>query len=261
MANPKNKTNKQGTLERIMEVWQLAFAWFKGLSQEERNKLDVTISEGNSKIGKSFNVSTMPIVTCGAMGKICGCICYAVRALVRLGFSGNKWMKNPWVINTLIAILDPDRYFAEIETAIRAGLAKKKNPVRYFRWHVGGEIISLEYFRMMCLIAMTFPMIRFLAFTKRYEIVNKYMDRGGRNAIPENLSVIFSAAPNQTVPNPYHLPECHINMENEKLNSVWRVKFVESQIWHCPGNCEECQCIGAGCWFLKDNTIVLLNQH
>ena len=262
MAKPKNKTNKQGTIERIQEVWVLASIWFSDMLAPERNKLHVTVSEGNSKIGKSLNVSTMPVVTCGALGHICGVFCYAVRALVRLGFKGDKWKKNPWVINSLIAMYDPHRYFAEIKSAIKFGISRPKKPIKYFRWHVGGEILHLGYFERMVDVAKEFADVRFLAFTKRYDIVNLYMnEHDGRDSIPANLSIIFSAAPGQTVPNPYHLPECHINMEEEKLNNVWRTKYLESQIWHCLGNCEKCQCIGAGCWFLKDGTIVLIDQH
>ena len=259
---PHNITNKPCMLERIREVYKMAIQWAKDMPGEEFDQLHTKISEGNSKIGKSLNVSIMPIVSCGCMGAVCGVICYAVRSLIRMGFNGEKWKKNQWVINTIIAMLAPDRYFEEIKSAIRAGLARRKKPIRYFRWHVGGEIISIPYLQDMVNIAKEFQEVRFLAFTKRYDIVNTFMDQcGGRNSIPENLSIIYSAAPGETVPNPYHLPECHINMADEKLNKVWRVQFVESQIWHCPGSCEECQCVGAGCWFLRDNTIVLLNQH
>ena len=259
---PQNRTNKPCALARIREVFNLALVWVKEMPDGEFDKLKVLVSEGNSKIGKSLNVSIMPIITCGCMGNVCGVICYAVRAMIRMGFNGDKWKQNRWVINTLIAFLDPDRYFEEIKSAIREGLSRPKKPIHYFRWHVGGEIMSLTYFHRMVNLAKEFPEVRFLAFTKRYDIVNEYMDGyGGRNSIPENLSILYSAAPGETVPNPYHLPECHIWMADEKLNKVWRVQFVESQIWHCPGNCEECQCVGAGCWFLKDGTIVLLKQH
>lgn len=264
MANrkPVNRRNSQKTLGRLREVWRLACVWIKSLSSEKIDDLHVCISKGNHKIGNCLNVSIMPVVTCGKMGKLCCVICYAVRCFCQMGIKGNKWKKNKWLINTLLAVFYPEKYFGEIKSAISDGVSRKRNPIKFFRWHVGGEILSLGYFKWMCFIAEEFPNVRFLAFTKRYELVNEYMDKnGGRNCIPENLSVIYSAAPGQSVPNPYHLPECHIFMADETLNKVWRVEFVESKIYNCPSNCETCQCNGAGCWFIKDGCIILIIQH
>ena len=46
-----------------------------------------------------------------------------------------------------------------------------------FRFHVGGDIIDNIYFDYMVAIARDFPETKFLAFTKKYEIVNAYIDR------------------------------------------------------------------------------------
>ena len=43
---------------------------------------------------------------------------------------------------------------------------------RHSRWHVAGDILSVDYFRQMCRITAHHPRIRFLVFTKVFNIVN-----------------------------------------------------------------------------------------
>ena len=63
-------------------------------------------------------------------------------------------------------------------------------PSRYFRWHVSGDILNQSYFEMMIYIARVCKYTQFLAFTKKYELVNTYLSGGG--VIPENLKIVFS---------------------------------------------------------------------
>lgn len=203
---------------------------------------DVTISNGNGKLGSVANVSLPPIVTC----KNCsGCkgFCYAVRSFNRMGDYNNAWTKN-------LAIYKKDsvKYFDDIKKACYT--------VRFFRWHVSGDIVDFEYFCNMVEIANACSWCEFLAFTKNYEVVNEYIKLFGD--LPKNLHVLFSAAPAVDMENPYSLPECHIEFENKELNTF---KGCNGTVYHCSGNCEECIANGCGCFDLKKGDVTIINQH
>ncbi len=72
---------------------------------------------------------------------------------------------------------------------------------RLFRWHVAGDILSENYLGGMCRIAEENPDTHFLAFSKAFDIVNRYEDR---EAMPSNLVIIFSAWPKMTFDNPHN---------------------------------------------------------
>lgn len=212
----------------------------------------VSVSDGNDKIGACGNVSTAPVVTCPGCCGECSKYCYAVRSYNRQGNDPEKGtlQENPWFRNTVIMLQDRDRFFAEIEDAIRA------NYYMFFRWHVSGEIVDGDYFDRMVKIARALPGVRFLAFTKRYAIVNEWIAKNG--PIPGNFKVLFSAAPELEMINPYNLPETHVNFADPEKNTC---KIPEGMRYHCPGQCDRCRFNGAGCWFMENGAAVVFDQH
>lgn len=213
----------------------------------------VSVSGGNDKIGNCGNVSTAPYVTCGGCCDECKKYCYAVRSYNRMGNDSDgkdNLINNPWFINTAILFMDRDRFFTEIETAIKA------NYYQFFRWHVSGEIVDSDYFARMVAIAEHCPGTRFLAFTKKYSAVNDFIAAGG--TVPANFKIIFSAAPELEMKNPHNLPEAHVNFADESLNTCNKPAAMR---YHCPGNCAKCRFCGAGCWFLENGAAVMFDQH
>lgn len=202
------------------------------------------ISNGNSKLDGIKNVSLPPVVTCGGGCKECKKYCYAVKIFNRL-----PDVRRAWADNLKLFITDSNRYFDAIvkATAIE----------RVFRWHVSGDIVNKKYFDGMVQVALARPHCDFLAFTKQFEIVNAYIANGG--TIPCNLHVIYSASPNAPTPNPYRLPECHINFANAEKNTYNASNFEYT--YNCTGNCRECVINGCGCFFLKHGDAVVINQH
>ena len=77
----------------------------------------------------------------------------------------------------------------------------KLSKSKLFRWHVEGDIASPEYFLGMVAVAEALPKVRFLAFTKKYNIVNAFM---ANQAKPKNLAIIFSADDNLKMRNPHN---------------------------------------------------------
>lgn len=195
------------------------------------------ISKGNSKVPFA-NVSMTPIKSCRGCADICGKDCYALKS-----YRQYPNVRTAWDSNYEQATTDIDGYFNEIKKYL------KKYKKQFFRWHVAGDIISMEYFDYMLQIAYNFPDIKFLAFTKQYSIVNTVLTEQG-GVIPRNLSVVFSSWIDLPLDNPHKLPVAWFQDGNE-------TRVPENAI-PCFGSCEYCNM----CWSLKDiNHDVVFEKH
>ena len=132
--------------------------------------MGVSISTGNSKMGKIASVSLPSYVTCIE----CGCWkkCYAHK-LERL----RPNVRDAYANNLNILTTDPDTYWREVEASIMMN--------RFFRFHVSGDIPNEKYFLRMVDVIYRNPHCEVLCFTKKFDIGLK-MD------------------------NPYSLPEAHV---------------------------------------------------
>lgn len=212
---------------------------FKAARNEYRKRIEngehltVSISAANSKMGAVSSVSLLPYITCPFK-----CAeCYAAKlAAMRPN------VRDAYARNTAIAQADPVAYFAQVYYAARG--------VRFFRWHVSGDIINAGYFRNMVKIAETLPHTEFLAFTKRYSIVNSFIENGGE--IPANLHIIFSAWDGFEMPNPHNLPTAEVVRPGNDPAPDWKI---------CGGNCFDCACRGVGCWQLKNGETIAFKLH
>ena len=174
--------------------------------------MDTIISSGNAKLGKHFpNVSLPPIKACHNC-KECKTDCYALKS-----YRMYKTVKNAWENNYLVATQDREKYFTDI-----AAYVAKKQP-RFFRWHVAGDILDQSYLDSMLAIAEANPAVKFLCFTKMYDL--------DFSNIPENLSIIISAWPGKPFTNKFSLPVAFMQDGNED-----RVKDA----LECFGDCEHC---------------------
>lgn len=198
----------------------------------------VRISNGNSKMGAVSSVSTLPFITCPARcAKTCGRDCYAAKI-------ANLYptVRKSYAINTALAIHEPELFWSQVDAACKA--------VRYFRFHVSGDILNSAYFENMIKCAENNPKTEMLCFTKRFEIVNTFIRNGG--VIPENLHVLFSGWINLKPINPYKLPETNVILKNEEPKNNWLV---------CGGNCFKCACRGVGCWQARSGETVAFPIH
>ena len=203
---------------------------------------DIHISGGNTKLGAIMNISLPPVVTCHNCSN-CKKYCYAIRTYNRFTSTAAGWNDNYMLFQ-----LNPDKYFGDISRAVKTQ--------RFFRWHVSGDIVNTRYLAGMLDVAHDNPKVEFLAFTKAYQIVNEWIQL--ESDIPSNLHIIFSASPGVAMPNPYKLPECHINFSDPTLNTY---KGGAEYVHACGGNCTECAINGCGCFFLKSGDVTLINQH
>ena len=200
--------------------------------------LQVRISDSNSKMGAVTSVSLMPFMTCPSCCKdTCAPYCYAAK-LANL----RPAVRKAYAINTAMALYTPTIYWHGVENAVKRS--------KYFRFHVSGDILHEKYFAEMVRIATDYPNRELLCFTKRYEIINGFLDAGG--AIPDNLHVLFSGWDNLKPHNPYRMPETNVIMRGTTPHEDWKM---------CGGNCFNCACRGLGCWQAQPGDIIAFHQH
>jgi hypothetical protein len=183
-----------------------------------KQKQLVSISKGNRKLGSVMNISMTPGKCCPQGVPCLGQGCYALKALRMYPGTRAAWRRNE-----LLAKQHPESYFTQIAAQVAA--AKP----RLFRWHVAGDILSSEYVHGMCRIAAANPQTHFLAFSKAFDIVNRFEDC---EAIPSNLVIVFSAWPGMTFLNPH-------GHRVAWMQDGTDTRVPEDAIW-CPGNCESC---------------------
>ena len=203
------------------------------------DNMHVYISAGNRKTGFAVpSVSLVPVADCGNCSA-CSGLCYDLRNDCIYNGVMNTRAKNSAIARTQL-----DRYFHEIKIACGA--------FRFFRWHIGGDILSAAYLQGMIGTALACPHCTFLAFTKRFDLVNAFITAGG--SIPSNLQIIFSAWPGMALDNPYNFP-------------VSSPLFVDGShaagpnAVDCPGDCSRCAVMGSGCWTLKPGEGVKFAAH
>lgn len=202
------------------------------------NEKMVSISKGNQKMGAICSVSLPAIKTCAK----CGCAkkCYAAK-LERLRPS----VKAAYERNYNILLSDPASYWTQVRAAVCVS--------RYFRFHVSGDIVDDLYFYDMILTAREYPGCDILCFTKRHDIVNRYLDTHA-DGIPKNLHVVFSGWTGYKMVNPHNLPEAHVAYKDGTTTAR------DGAQW-CGGNCAECARTGCGCWTLKNGEQVIFMEH
>ena len=199
--------------------------------------MKVTISRGNTKIGRTMNISLPPIKTC-AKGVPCAKDCYAMKA-----YSMYPGTIAAWDGNLECYKKEPDQYWFEIHAAL-----KKAKSATLFRWHVGGDIVDSDYLHGMYRIAQQFPKTSFLCFTKQYGILEK----NSKLEIPGNLRLILSAWPGLKIPKSllwmskaWMWDPCN---QDGRISDEWD---------ECPGACETCGL----CWKMTTGDNVVFNKH
>lgn len=234
--NPVSRINSEKSISKAVNCWR------DYMDSNMENAAYVHISPGNAKLGAIMNISLPPVVTCHNCSG-CKNYCYAVRSYNRFKDTAAGWNENYCMF-----LKDPIEYFRSIARATKTQ--------RFFRWHVSGDIVNLDYFHNMIYVALDNPKCEYLAFTKAYDIVNAAIAAGAK--IPDNLHLLFSAAPGIEMINPHRLPECHINFADPSQNTY---KGGAEYEYHCTGNCTECAINGCGCFFLKPGDVTIIDQH
>lgn len=219
---------KPETLKKYMEKAQEYIRKW-----EDETLITISVSDGNRKIGRVMNISTLPIHTCGNCSG-CSKYCYDIKACMQYTNVINARAKN-----TVLAERNLDEYFNQLWNKMAR---RKKN--FYLRFHVGGEIPSYEYLCKMIETARLFPHFTIWTYTKMYFLVAEYVRLHGDSkaaAIPENMTIMLSEWRGMPLYNPYALPEFRVVFVSEGET------FPSDCTWVCPGNCDICKEKRRGC--------------
>ena len=203
--------------------------------------MEVKISTTNTKLGHQIPSINLPaILTCRHDAPCAKHNCYATR--------GN-WLypnvKASLQNNLALFVHNSNEYFNSIIRQLN-GLTL----YRYVRWHSSGDIVNKDYLMGMIKVAKKCKNTKFLCFTKKFEIVNEYLEEG---KLPKNLKIIFSAWDKEfKVPNPHNLSVAYVEFRKPEKTPEIPEGAIE-----CVGNCEAC----VGCWGLKDGANVIFHEH
>lgn len=198
----------------------------------------IHISWHNTKLGASIpSVNLPPVLTCRPDAP-CYKNCYARKGRFTFGRNKDLLQKNLEIYKA-----DPVNFMRQVQEAAKF--------VQYFRWHSAGDIPDEDYFAWMAAIAVNVPDTQFLAFTKRFEIVNKWLEFF---QLPDNLHVVFSAWGDFMPENPHNLPVAYVRLKNCECH-------IPEDAHECPKYCGDCVGTGCSCWELKNGESVVFNQH
>lgn len=205
----------------------------------------ISINNGNSKTGIGCLTMSMPVITCrddAPCKKVKGG-CYCMKGHQTYPNVCGAYYRNWRIWNE-----SPDKFEEQLNAMLTfAG-------IRLFRYNDAGEIPDIKFLAMMFRVAEKHPEVQFLTYTKKYDIVNRFLDEG--NEIPSNLTIRFSAWDKDwAVPNPYNLPLAYVDFKDKSLNPE-----IPKNAFRCPGNgnatCSSCQVC-----FKKAVRSVVFDQH
>lgn len=196
-----------------------------------------SFSESNKKMGRCGSFSVMPGITCNPNAP-CFKDCYA-----RKMCAYRKSVRQAYEDNTKALMID-HRYDEFINAAC---MFIDYNEYKLFRFNVAGDMVNFDYLNACCEIAKRNPDVKFLAFTKQYELVGEALKLG---LIPSNFNIVFSAwnsfvpEDTTTVPVAYY-----DDGEHEDL--------IDQKAVLCGGDCQHCK----KCFYLKPGESVKFAKH
>lgn len=212
---------------------------------------EVHLTNNNSKTGVNCWNTAMPVSTCREDAPCKpenGGVCYCCKGFQNMATTVACYVRNLRIYST-----DRDGYWEQIAFKL------KFTPLPYFRYNDAGEIPDYEYIDGMVALAKMFPNIKFLAYTKKYELVNEWLDNnGGISVIPENLCIRFSMWDKSwEVPNPYNLPVAWVRFKNEIL-----CPEIPTNAAKCRNQMDKnIKCGSCGICFNKNIHDVVFEQH
>lgn len=202
----------------------------------------VNITLNNSKLGGFIpSLDLPPIVTCRKNAP-CAKGCYA-----RRGSFLYPSKKESMAQNLALYKNDPCAFF----DAVKSFLNNRDISFKFFRWFGAGDLVDNRFFIGCVNLATECKETHFLMFTKKYEIVNNFLDKGG--VIPNNLRIVFSYWDKTfKVQNPHNLPCAYVQFKD-----VTKQVAIPEYAIPCTGSCATCK----ACWTLQNNQNVYFAQH
>lgn len=202
---------------------------------------EICMNNGNSKTGKACLNLAFPTCVCRPDAP-CRKGCYAMKGCQQIAKVQAAYYRNLRLYNE-----DPENFFEQVYCKIKfSGLPK-------VRWFDSGDVPCEDFFERMVELCKRTPNTAHMMFTKKYEIVNEYIDKHG--ALPANLNVLFSAWDRLwEVPNPHKLGVAYVDFDDKRMNPD-----IPSYAFTCPGRESTCSACSA-CWNKRLKAVVF-KQH
>ena len=142
------------------------------------------VKNGNSKTGPEVGCYNLPVEhSCNH-----NCKCYKSKACYACGgFYQMPDNQYGYAENLAYFLKTDSKTFCDVFCDT---LRKNKN--KKFRYFTIGDILNSRFFECMIENARRMPEVKFWSYTKKYDIVNKWVDAHGMEAWPKNLTIIFS---------------------------------------------------------------------
>lgn len=201
----------------------------------------ISMSNRNSKTGIAILNIAFPTCVCRADAP-CKKLCYAGKGAQRIAKVQGAYYRNLRLYNE-----NTDNFFEQMYYQIKfSGLSK----VRLFD---SGDFPDETFLYKLVELCNKTPNVKYMAFTKKYELINNYISQTG--PLPENLNILFSAWDRLwKVPNPFNLGVAYIDFADKRLNPE-----IPDNAFVCPGRKTTCSACGV-CWN-KNLKALVLEQH
>jgi hypothetical protein len=202
---------------------------------------EINMSNRNSKTGIACLNLAFPVCSCRENAP-CMNQCYAQKGRQQMARIQAAYYRNFRLYNN-----DPEEFFEQVYYKVKfSGLPL----VRLFD---SGDFPDHEFLERLVELCQKTPTVKYMAFTKKYEIVNEYIDKG--NKLPDNLNIIFSAWHKLwEVPNPHGIAVAYVDFKDKSLNPDF-----PKNAFRCPGR--ESTCSACGVCFNKKVKAVIFNEH
>lgn len=197
------------------------------------------ITTSNSKLGGHIAQVNMPYcISCRADAP-CFKECYCTHGNMAFPKVRDSHLKKYEMYKE-----DPKGFFELINNEM------KFTTYKYFRWHSSGDIVDEKYLELMCKLARKHNETMFLCFTKKYELVNEYLNHHNK---PHNLTIVLSNWGNWKAENPHNLPTSWVDFGDDTKENI------PDFAYECPGSCENCP--GTHCWHMHNGDSVVFHKH
>lgn len=210
------------------------------------------ISKGNSKIGKTLNFSFPIEKTCR---KDCECykekICYGCTGCYLFGSNQALYSENfNFYVN------HSSKEF--IDMIAKAITENKSDTVRF---NNVGDIPDMRFITCLNKLSIMFPGVAFYGYTKKYEIVNRWIETNGM--FVDNLTIIFSHWRNRD--GSYFPMDNRYNLPTSEFIPIGHEYLTEKVTYICPcsdpnftGTCKDCD---HPCKSLRPGQSMALLEH
>ena len=202
---------------------------------------EISMSNKNSKTGMACLNLAMPVCTCRPDAP-CKEKCYACKGRQQIAVVQAAYLRNFRLYNE-----NPEEFFEQVYYKVKfSGLPKT-------RLFDSGDFPDYEFLERLVDVCKKTPNTKYMGFTKKYELVNEYIDKNGD--LPDNLNIMFSPWDRfWEVPNPHGLPMAYVDFKDKRLNPEF-----PKNAFRCPGRSTTCSVCGV--CFNKKVKAVIFDEH